>query len=163
MRSYTAKIVLLIAVLTSQIVGGSSCCCFSRLLASTLDSALNSAVSRNIPARGYACPKCCKHQAESGEGISTVGVSKLLKRQTSCSGNDRCNCLRNPNFGAPEEKPSVSLLNQHEHNQHEAPLAFRDLRWSLAIHKNVKCSYSPPRCPWPAKRNWQCIACIWIA
>ena len=163
MRSYTAKIVLLIAVLASQIVGGSSCCCLPRLLASTLNSALSSAVSRNIPAREYACPKCCQHSAESSQGISTDDVSKIPDGQAGFSGSDRCTCVRDLFAGSPEETPNGSLIDRRGSTQYNAYLELGNLSLLLAIQKDVKCSYSPPRCHWQANRDWQCIACIWIA
>ncbi len=163
MYSYAAKLVLLLVVFTSQIVGGASCCCLSRLLARTLNSALSSSVSRNVPARENACPKCCQHSAESSQGISTDGISKLSDRQAVFSGSNRCTCVRDLFAGSPEEKPNGSLIEQRGNTQYNAYLELGNLSLQLAIQKDVKCSYSPPRCHWQANRDWQCIACIWIA
>ena len=161
MHFCATKIILLFAVIAGQLVGGSSCCCFARLLASTLNSTLSSAALRNIPAGEYPCPKCCQHLAESSEGVSTVAVSQLPMGQGSCSGNDKCNCVRGLFIGSSGEKQKGSLFGSRSYTQYNAHMALGDFSWLLAIQKKVKSSYSLTRCHWPANRDWQCIACIW--
>ncbi len=162
MQAYALRKVLLLAVFVFQIVGGSPCCCLSRLVVSSLDFRLNSTVSRVTPAREPACPKCSQRLAESSQGISNCDVSNRPKGRAGISGNENCNCVRNLLVRNPEEKLNRDSLDQRVYLLYDLHKPLSELCWLLAIQKNVKCSYSPPRCQGPANRYWHCIACIWI-
>ncbi len=162
MQTYASKILLLLAVAVSQIVGGSSCCCLSPLLASTIDYTLKPAVSSNIQTNEFACANCCGQRVEARTTEATAADSTPAQRAVKVTTNSNCNCKHQPTICGSEEKPKVNSVDRHEHTLQQLPLALNDFGWSIAIGTKVKVSYPPPLCRRPANRAWQSLACIWI-
>ena len=158
MQTYASKIILLLAITVSQIVGGSSCCCRSRLLASTIESALTPTVTRNIQAEEFACPKCCRQRIESRIADSGAKLLKPVGRTASVSNEGKCNCVHHPSICVSEER----LFDQLERTLPQLPLDLDEFDLPNAVGKKVNVSYSPPPCHRPFNRAWQCLACIWI-
>lgn len=164
MHSHTMKIVLLLAVLVSQVADGLSCCCLPRLLASALCSSFQTTVPFEVSgtesASKTACSKCCHSNAVS-KSTPTIALNTSPKGQTTTISSDgQCNCVRHISICMLEE---VSIGERElAQQQPSIPYFFREYDCVTRL-ANVKTSYSPPLRHLPDGRSWQSNACIWIA
>lgn len=163
MHPYASKIALLIAVSLSQIVGGPSCCCLPRVLA----SALTISIQWNVRSQAFAenssnkdtCPKCCRHRIESKSLTLVSNPVPSNKPTASVSSDGKCNCARQLSLCAPDERS----IGQHKLAFQQPFCAASSIFDRPPNPTNVKTAYSPPIFHRPFGRSWQCLACIWIS
>jgi hypothetical protein len=147
------KLVLLVAVVTSQILGGVSCCCLSRTLVFSLIAAgqgfVGSASSAQLQP---VCPKCAARKRLSHNKTCSHNVARGL--EVSAGASDQCRCVKldvkSSVLNEPLPFASGDLCCEGQHLNHWAsceiePVSVRDYQ-------------IPDRF---GGRSWQSIACVW--
>ncbi len=145
------KLVLLIAVATSQMAGGGNCCCLWRSLGN-LVLAYQSGSDETSEAEGVStgCPNCCAKSQNPGKG-----EQRTAKFPSGCHADQtdqECQCV----------KSSVS-----SHHEGRGVTAVCSLEFVLAPLVRVASVDAPA--VWTSYdktlvlcgRNWNALACVW--
>lgn len=158
MLNFALQLVLLLAIATSQILGGVSCCCLGRSVAA-LDALYNtsataaSAASPEIKhARKPACSKCTQRNHQKSRPTSIAVVIHTCHGNASDI-NDECRCQQvEPNACSPTiaVAPARCLTSFAYESLLTQPTDTAATRTSKA---DVPCRIG--------RHSWQAIACIW--
>jgi hypothetical protein len=161
MSSIPLQIVLLIAVVISQILGGNSCCCLERAIFSALadDGSQATEAFRNSEAspspqqsQKWNCPKCSVRKASPA--IPDLGAQKLQCRLPQFGEDVECRCIKlSNNANTPSGPFSLKLDLPTWSNQVH-----------LARHKREVVSLVFRKYEVPIRfggHSWLSIACIW--
>jgi len=158
MLNCALQLVLLLAIATSQILGGVSCCCLGRSVATfdalhnTSTTAASTASLETKQSRQPACSKCVKRDRQKAHPTSLDATSPTCHDIVS-DANDKCSCHQvEPNACSPKVSASPersltffvcdSLLSQPA---------------DRSAHR-IRKADAPCRI---GRHSWQAIACIW--
>jgi hypothetical protein len=156
------QVVLLIAVATSQIFGGISCCCLGRTFASAIASngqsevsASDSTASAPAPTTKQLgrCPKCNGRKSAASE-IKQTAACKPSNSQPSVNEEHDCQCVKLVlNGPGPDDLNSVSFK------------ATKCLDSNVDAHPKLSlpcCVLSKFEVPVRfGGHSWQSVACVW--
>ena len=154
MSSLILHIVLLFAVAYSQIFGGVSCCCLSRMIIASLAPAQVAAPASVDHAMSNVsvapkCPKCAAAQATGARNVNPEGL-----RSSSVSGSNECRCAKAISSATTQLEPrSPSIAVQY--------IATTLATWDV-IPRAQRIVFQRHRIPIPFEGcSWQSIACVW--
>ncbi len=155
MSSLPLHIVLLIAVAYSQIFGGVSCCCLSRLIIASLASAHDVAtvdqhgqVTQNMPSVPK-CPGCAASQTSAKRSVNAC-----RSQDESVAASSDCQCTKASSSAIVQLEPR----SQSSSTQSVAtPTATWDLV-PLAAQGVLRGHEVPIRF---GGHSWQSMACVW--
>lgn len=163
MHSFPFQIVLLLTVAFSQIFGGVSCCCLSRLIVASLQSAQapdslaggqsDADTETNPETNAPRCPRCAASKAckqSSKESDTDSAESKA----DSITGDRECNC----------SKVYLKALAQDELQTPRVYCQFLNPPVALvtSLRRGLECVYRRHEIPIRlGGLSWQAVACIW--
>lgn len=154
MSSLTLHIVLLFAVAYSQIFGGVSCCCRSRMIIASVSpaheaaSASHDQTPANVPLV-RKCPKCAASQPSVARSVNAKGL-----RDCSVEGSNECQCTKAVTSATVQLEPrSPSIAVQF----YATPSA----TWGI-VPRAERRVFQGHEVPIRFGGNtWQAIACLW--
>ncbi len=156
----TLHSVLLLAVVSSQILGGVSCCCLGRSLLESISglplaaAVADVASSKAVAAQPSQCPKCAARPTGKPTGSARpVEKTSSTSRLDTCLGN-QCNCSKLVlNASVPTEPISVPAKSAGW-----ASVAVTSPKMLAIAMSNFGKFEVPIRF---GGRSWQTIACVW--
>ncbi len=158
MFPFPLKFVLLVAIATSQIFGGISCCCLGKsvcaaFLGDDVPTRVGKSESASTPQSSSRCPKCAAR-------TSVRAVDEIRNRgnphctRTYASENNQCRCV---------------TLTIDSSNPTDPPSFHPDIQKAVAddpIFKTHCRTVNPPSRDYAVPirfggHSWQSIACVW--
>jgi hypothetical protein len=156
------KFVLLIAIATSQIFGGISCCCLGKSVCSAfLDNHTparvdesDSVQSVSTPQSSSRCPNCAARTSVRAV-VETRNNGNSHCNQTYATEDNQCRCVKlNINSSNPTDPPSFHPDVQNAVAHDPFANAHREID-SLLLNRDYAV---PIRF---GGNSWQSIACVW--
>lgn len=158
MLSHFQKLILLGAVVVSQVLGGSSCCCLSRFLISAMKASVAASPSL-ASCESEKAPSCCVCKSRSASTRHAKSVSTLLQSQFGerLLPDGKCNCLKNLSL-ATEKRPrsSVKAFESTFVGISESRLGYVEALGPISPSSH---QVDLPR---SRQHSWQAIACVWL-
>ena len=164
MPSLLLKVALLIAVATSQVFGGVSCCCFGRVVFSFFVVEEAKALKTNLSQEAFLpshiqpqgkCPKCMADRKGSNAVSTRVGQRKQLCRQQPDLHDDgQCRCSKLALTASTESDTPVIDSRAHGVPVHGFVVEPERQNFRLVVRKyEVPLRYGG--------HSWQSFACVW--
>jgi hypothetical protein len=156
--SHFQKLFLLTAVVISQVLGGSSCCCLSRFLISALKASVyeSSSLASCESEQATSCCACKSRSASTRDAKSDSPIlpSRLGERLLP---DEQCNCVKNLSL-AMDERPrsNVKAFESTFVGMNESRL-----RLVEALGPMVP-SFHQADLSRSRQHSWQAIACVWL-
>lgn len=158
MSTLTLKIVLLFAVVSSQLFGGISCCCLGRFLSETAGTA--SDVSTHSSSGGAPqgedsqpvkrCPKCSRGSTNRGE----IGSHSRKQPSAKICDGEQCRCAKLAVNATPPKDPLTKVIDH--------PLWVPPTESLVTGRDSTLVDLRKYEVPIRfGGRSWQSIACVW--
>ncbi len=148
----TIQVVLLLAIGSSQILGGISCCCLRRSFIENLTSEFSKESARPALQR-ISCSKCLVKQSKPSRANSRRSAVRHLQDETIREGG-RCSCLQ-------IVLALTGIKNPHNYAQEH-------ILWSVtmdcAASSRILLGAWSDKFEIPLRfggRRWQAMACVW--
>ena len=152
------KLILLSAVVISQALGGSSCCCLSRFLISAMKASVTES-SDSASCESEQAISCCACKSRSATTPDAKSDSGLLQSQVGerLLPDEKCNCVKNLSL-AMDERPrsNVKAFESTFVGTNESRLSFLDTLGPIGP------SYHQADLSRSRQHSWQAIACVWL-
>ncbi len=152
MHNVAIQFVMLFAIAFSQVIGGTSCCCLSRVLAATLTpsisrcestSSKDQAASAGVIAK---CPKCNASISKSTAKVKGKGCSIYSGSKCDCE-KSNCRAITPPKVTFLTSPPDFLPTTVTTYTVAKLE-PFRDQRDDIPIRSDG--------------HSWQCTACTWL-
>ncbi len=150
------QFVLLIAIATSQIYGGISCCCLTRSIFSPFsnmaDDATEGSVSVSPPAGKTACPKCARQPPHQSVASPQSRSNNDGVRTQLCEGS-QCRCIKR-----------VSAANSQSQSTGVQSITYSMVAAFTSVLPIFIDQTSLRRFEVPIRfggNSWQSIICVW--
>jgi hypothetical protein len=155
LSSLVLRVVLLFAVAYSQILGGISCCCLSRMIVAGVTASSDVAPSAETDLSAVSklpapkCPKCASSQTAAARSVSATGVQAY-----GVAGGSECQCAK---------RYFVAIV-QLEPRSPAASAPFLTMPLAIWCRDYIEVRSCHHRAEVPIRfggHSWQSIACIW--
>ena len=157
------RVVLLIAVATSQIFGGVSCCCLGRTLFADLLTVGNATASEFVSPRDFSsvaqkqqtgkCPKCLARKS-SPTATEKTALNRLYDHRAKVCHDSECRCVK---LAVKASTSSFPRLLSHDSHAWVSPALGVNPEREVLTH--ILANYDVP--VRFGGRSWQSIACLW--
>lgn len=148
----TIQVVLLLAIVSSQILGGISCCCLRRSFIENLSSDFSKESAR--PAlQQISCSKCLAKQSKPSRANGRRSSVRTSQDETIREGG-RCSCL-------PIVLALTAIENLHKYAQEHI---LWSSTWGCAAPSRILLGAWPNKFEIPLRfggKSWQAMACVW--